>query len=166
MRPSAFANGNQHRPRRLSPHSRTSMRPSAFANGNFAIESQSLNCFAYFNEAVGFRQRKSSSRSKRPGATPDFNEAVGFRQRKFRPTTTQILRVRNFNEAVGFRQRKFLFPSSGKIRDSITSMRPSAFANGNRRVQLGVLTVIVTSMRPSAFANGNDSQEYVLQPRC
>ena len=59
MRPSAFANGNDHRPRILAKPQTTSMRPSAFANGNSIGSSSTLATQADFNEAVGFRQRKS-----------------------------------------------------------------------------------------------------------
>ena len=156
MRPSAFANGNRiaiietviaiahfneavgFRQRKCSAlgQSRvgvvlTSMRPSAFANGNEHNRMDDDGAPADFNEAVGFRQRKFAHLLYYQCMIKNFNEAVGFRQRKYaRMRHTQTI-IANFNEAVGFRQRKSVDGSRLLADCRGTSMRPSAFANGN-----------------------------------
>ena len=107
------------------------MRPSAFANGNNGIAPAPNRKRPDFNEAVGFRQRKYQVLKKGSSGPHHFNEAVGFRQRKFGEQLVSGTVTPNFNEAVGFRQRKFLSEMLLRWRNLATSMRPSAFANGN-----------------------------------
>ena len=83
-----------------------------------------------FNEAVGFRQRKSFRHEH-----PDHGNVTSMRPSAFANGNSEELRIlagraADFNEAVGFRQRKSPQHRSRRI-CGCTSMRPSAFANGN-----------------------------------
>ena len=141
------------------------MRPSAFTDGNAGMKDGSGLPLTTrrFNEAVGFHRRKQGSAehdrwraevpeaSMRPSAFTDGNVATA-------PART-VASGDCFNEAVGFHRRKRPSPQRRPaLAGDRASMRPSAFTDGNSRLQLRPAVrrrVDAASMRPSAFTDGN-----------
>ena len=84
----------------------TSMRPSAFANGNDGVFVGGTLPWKYFNEAVGFRQRKwAKSRRFRSQPLTSMRPSA-FANGNLGESPFYLPMVQYFNEAVGFRQRK------------------------------------------------------------
>ena len=135
MRPSAFTDGNQ--PHACGAHmgfneavftissfvvtnKEASMRPSAFTDGNEerTVVERHAKGTASFNEAVGFHRRKPIAMGEELLECPSTETRSGF------------------NEAVGFHRRKHTprHPVRAVLDHLGASMRPSAFTDGNAKV--------------------------------